>query len=76
VSEQADVVTAEAPKNAREVVRVRRTTYNGLALLDALPPDVLQAVVREGIEGFLDKSAFDEEAATEHTERARLLELL
>jgi len=35
MSGQADVVIADLPKNAAETIRVRRTTFNGIELLDA-----------------------------------------
>ena len=35
MSTQADAVIAEAPKNAAETIRVRRTTFNGIELVDA-----------------------------------------
>jgi len=40
--------------------------------LDALPPDVLQALVRNCIEGLMDLSAFAAEAEAEEEERVRL----
>ena len=44
--------------------------------LDALPPDVLQGIVREGIDEFFDVSAFEVEAAQERVERERLAEII
>ena len=44
--------------------------------LDALPPDVLQAVVREHLDQFFDKATFEEEAATEAGEREHLQALI
>lgn len=44
--------------------------------LDALPPDELQRLVRESIEQFVDKSAFDAEVATQAEEVERLHELI
>lgn len=40
--------------------------------LDALPPDVLQALVRDSIGGLMDLSAFAAEAEAEEEERVRL----
>jgi hypothetical protein len=40
--------------------------------LDALPPDVLQALVRDGIEGLMDLAAFGAEADTEAEEQEQL----
>jgi hypothetical protein len=40
--------------------------------LDALPPNVLQALVRDGIEGLMDLAAFEAEAQVQVAERARL----
>lgn len=40
--------------------------------LDALPPDVLQALVRTHVESFLDKSAFEREQVQERAEQQRL----
>jgi len=44
--------------------------------LDALPPNVLQALVRDSIEALMDASAFRAEADTERTEREQLRALL
>lgn len=44
--------------------------------LDALPPDVLQALVREHVEHFFDKTAFWQELEEQQAEQARLEALL
>ena len=44
--------------------------------LDALPPDVLQGLVRENIERFWDRSSFEDEEDVEAGERDRLTELI
>ena len=44
--------------------------------LDALPPNVLQELVRMSIERFLDKTAFEEEGVREQAEQERLEELI
>mgnify|MGYP000907811872 CR=1 FL=1 len=44
--------------------------------LDALPPDVLQALVREHVERFFDKTAFELEREKEDEEQARLMALI
>jgi len=47
--------------------------YGDLAVeLDALPPDVLQELVRDSIGGLLDKSAFEAEEEVEADEQAQL----
>jgi len=44
--------------------------------LDALPPDVLEALYRDAIEGFWDESAYEAVIDVESSERARLAEAL
>ena len=44
--------------------------------LDALPPNVLQEVVRENIEELMDLSQFGAEVAKEQAEQAKLGQLL
>jgi len=44
--------------------------------LDALPPDVLQDLVRVNVARFFDKSAFQQQAQIERAERAKLEQVL
>ena len=44
--------------------------------LDALPPNVLQELVRDNVEQFFDKSAFEQEAEIEREERTKLEHLI
>lgn len=44
--------------------------------LDALPPNVLQDLVRDNVEQFFDKSAFEQEAEIEREERTKLEHLI
>ena len=73
---QYDLPPAMAKKSDRRAAKFI-ATYGDMAVeLDALPPDVLQELVRDSIQSFIDKSAFQAQVQEEEREQATLGELI
>lgn len=63
------------PRDSRSPAYIRRFG-NRAWELDALPPSALQQIVRDAVEQFIDRPAWEATAELERSERARLAPLL
>jgi len=74
--EQFDLPPAPAKKSDSRAANFIARHGDMAVELDALPPDELQRLVREGIEEFVDLSTFQQEEETEAEEQRRLEQLI